>query len=80
MDVRHLLPGIRAAVEDDAIAGAVDALGHRDLVRKTGHLIKQAAGLGAGPGDGREVNVMFFRYDQYMRGRLRVDIAERDSP
>lgn len=81
VDVRHLLPGIRAVVEDGAIAGAFDALGHRDLVRETGHLLEQAAlGLGAGVGDGREVDVMFFRYDQHMRGRLRVDIAERDSP
>ena len=81
VDVRHFLPGIRAVVEDGAIAGAFDALGHRDLVRETGHLLEQAAlGLGAGVGDGREVDVMFFRYDQHMRGRLRVDIAERDSP
>lgn len=61
VDVRHLLPGIRAAVEDGAVAGAIDALGDRGLVRETGHFLEQAA---AGLGDGREVNVMFFRYDQ----------------
>lgn len=77
VNVRNLLPGVRAAVEDRTVAGAVDALGDRGLVREAAHFLEQAA---ARLGNRREVNVMFFRYDQYMRGSLRVDITERDSP
>lgn len=77
MNVRHLLPGIRAAVEDRTVAGAIDALGHCGPVREAAYFLEQAA---ARLGHRREVNVMFFRYDQYVRGGLRIDIPERDSP
>ena len=77
VSVRHILPGVRAAIEDDAVAGSVDALGDRDTVRQAGHLFQQAAGR---LGDRRDVGIMFFRYDQHMCGCLRIDITERDSP
>lgn len=76
VDVRHLLPGIRAVVEHDAIPGPANALGGRGPVREPGHFLEQAAGLG----DRRQVDVMFPRHDQEMRGRLRIDIAEHETP
>ena len=75
--VRHLLPGIRAAIEDDAVARTANTLVHRYTVRQAGYLLEQAA---ASRGDRRDVGVMYFRYDQHMCGCLRIDIPERDSP
>ena len=75
--MRHVLPGVRAAVEDDAVAGIADALGEGDTVREAGHLIEEAA---ASQGDRRDIGTMLFWYDQDMYGGLRVDIPERDSP
>ena len=75
--VRHLLPGVRTAIEDDAVAGTANTLVHRYTVRQAGHLLEQAA---ASRGDRRDVEIMFFWYDQHMCGCLRIDIPERDSP
>ncbi len=75
--VRHLLPGVRAAIEDDAVARTANTLVHRYTVCQVGHLLEQAA---ASRDDRRDVDIMFFWYDQHMCGCLRIDIPERDSP
>jgi hypothetical protein len=77
MRVRHLLPGVRAAIEDNAVARTADALVHRYTVCEAGHLLKQAV---ASRGDLRDVGIVFFWYDQHMCGCLRINIPERDSP
>ena len=46
-------------------------------MRLARHLLEEAA---ASFRDRREVGVMFFRYDQHMYGRLRIDIPEGDRP
>jgi len=77
VDVRHILAGIRATVEDHAIARLADALRYRAGVGQGHHLLEHAA---AGGNHRRDVDIMFLRYDQDMNRGLRIDIAERDSP
>ncbi len=77
VDVRHVLAGVRAIVDDHAIARLADALRYRGGLGQGRHLLEQAA---AGGDDRRDVGIMLFRYDQHMNGGLRIDIAERDSP
>jgi hypothetical protein len=75
--VRHGLPGRLACVEYNAVTRPGDSLGHRNAMRLACYLLEKAA---TSFRDRREVGKMFFRYDQHMYGRLRIDIPEGDRP
>jgi len=77
VDVRHVLAGVRATVEDHAIARLADALRYRGGVGHGRHLLEQAAASGDRR---RDVSIMLLRYDQDMNRGLWIDVAERDSP
>jgi len=77
VDVRHVLAGVRATVEDHAIARLADALRYRSGVGQGRHLLEQPT---AGGDHRRDVGIMFLRYDQDVNRGLWIDIAERDGP
>ena len=77
VDVRHVLAGVRATVEDHAIARLADALRYRGGVGHGRHLLEQAA---AGGDHRRDVGVVLLWYDQDMNRGLWINIAERDGP
>ncbi len=74
VDVRNRLPRLRASVEDDAVATAVNPLSFGHLVRLIRHLGQQPC---IRPGQGCQVRVVIFGNNQDVSGRLRVDVAKR---
>ena len=76
MDVVDGLPGLRAGVEDHAVAVVGDSLGDGN-VPGVGHELGQQALIGGGqPG---QIRVMGPRDHQHVDRGLRVDIAKGDS-
>lgn len=73
MGVRDSLPRLRPGVEDDPVPAVADTLGHRDLVCLGHHLSQQRV---VRCGERGEIRIVIVRYHQYMRGRLRVYVAE----
>ena len=77
MRVPDGLATLPACVEHDPVAAGVDALGDRDLMCLADKLVEQPAARGGERGD---VRIVVARDHQDVRGRLRGDIAECDSP
>ena len=71
------LPGMAARIEDNAIAGAGDALGERDLVRLGGHLGEEAV---SGGREARQVSIVRLRNYENVNRRLRIDVAKCERP
>jgi len=74
--VEHRLPGPGTGVEDHPVPGLGQPFGLGDLVRLGRHLGEQPA---AGRGERGQIGVVILRYDQHVRGRLGVDVTERES-
>lgn len=75
MNVEHGLAGTGACIEDDPVAGFVDALGGGDLPR----LAYQLGGkLGIGRGERGGSRMVSLGDHEHMSRGLRVDVAECD--
>ena len=71
------LPSVLAGVEDDPVAGRVDALGGRDLARRADEFVQLTVARG---GESRHVGEMIPGDHQDVRRRLRVDVTEGENP
>jgi len=77
MDMPDSLPAMGAGVEDNPVAVAGHALGHRHLVGVGDQFGQQAV---ADRGQLSQVGVVSARDHEYVYGSLRIDIAEGDCP